>query len=29
MYANSTAYASYKLQGNPDGFQNLPPLAVV
>jgi len=29
MYANSTAYASYKLQGNPDGFQNLPPVAVV
>jgi outer membrane receptor protein involved in Fe transport len=29
MYANSAAYASYKLQGNPDGFQNLPPVAVV
>lgn len=29
MYANSTAYASLKLQGNPDGFQNLPPIAVV
>jgi len=29
MYANSTAYATYKTQGNPDGFQNLPPVAVV
>ena len=29
MYANSAAYAAYKLQGNPDGFQNLPPVAVV
>ncbi|HEY4249381.1 MAG TPA: TonB-dependent receptor plug domain-containing protein [Lacunisphaera sp.] len=29
MYANSNAYASYKTQGNPDGFQNLPPVAVV
>ena len=29
MYANSEAYAAYKLQGNPDGFQNLPPEAVV
>jgi hypothetical protein len=29
MYANSAAYASFKLQGNPDGIQNLPPVAVV
>jgi hypothetical protein len=29
MYANSEAYAAYKLQGNPDGFQNLPPIAVI
>ncbi|HVT73740.1 MAG TPA: TonB-dependent receptor plug domain-containing protein [Lacunisphaera sp.] len=29
MYANSLAYATFKLQGNPDGFQNLPPVAVV
>ncbi|MBE2213191.1 MAG: TonB-dependent receptor plug domain-containing protein [Opitutaceae bacterium] len=29
MYANSAAYASYKLQGNPDGFSNLPPTAVI
>ena len=29
MYANSEAYAAYKLQGNPDGFQNLPPEAVI
>jgi outer membrane receptor protein involved in Fe transport len=29
MYANSAAYASFKLQGSPDGFQNIPPLAVV
>jgi outer membrane receptor protein involved in Fe transport len=29
MYANSEAYAAYKLQGNPDGIQNLPPVAVV
>ncbi|HZZ20094.1 MAG TPA: TonB-dependent receptor plug domain-containing protein [Opitutaceae bacterium] len=27
--ANSEAYAAYKLQGNPDGFQNLPPEAVI
>jgi outer membrane receptor protein involved in Fe transport len=29
MYANSEAYAAYKLQGNPDGIQNLPPEAVI
>ena len=29
MYANSAAYAAYKLQGNPDGLQNLPPVAVI
>jgi hypothetical protein len=29
MYANSTAYAAYKLQGNPDGLTNLPPVAVI
>lgn len=29
MHANSDAYASYKLQGRPDGFQNLPPVAVI
>jgi outer membrane receptor protein involved in Fe transport len=29
MYANSLAYASYKLQGNPDGITNLPPIAVI
>ena len=29
MYANSEAYAAYKLQGNPDGFQNLAPEAVI
>jgi len=29
MYANSAAYASYKLQGNPDGIINLPPTAVI
>ncbi len=29
MYANSAAYAAYKLQGNPDGIQNLAPLAVI
>ena len=29
MYANSNAYAAYKLQGNPDGFQNLPPVAAI
>jgi Outer membrane receptor for ferric coprogen and ferric-rhodotorulic acid len=29
MYANSAAYASFKTQGNPDGFQNLPPVAVI
>ena len=29
MHANSTAYASFKLQGNPDGLQNLPPVAVI
>ncbi len=28
-YANSEAYAAYKLQGNPDGIQNLPPVAVI
>jgi len=29
MFANSTAYATYKLQGNPDGITNLPPVGVV
>lgn len=29
MYANSAAYASMKLQGNPDGLTNLPPVAVI
>ncbi len=29
MYANSEAYAAYKLQGNPDAITNLPPVAVV
>ncbi|MES1167790.1 MAG: TonB-dependent receptor, partial [Oleiharenicola lentus] len=29
MYANSAAYAAYKLQGNPDGIINLPPTAVI
>jgi hypothetical protein len=29
MYANSAAYASYKLQGNPDGLTNLPPASVI
>jgi outer membrane receptor protein involved in Fe transport len=29
MYANSAAYAAFKLQGNPDGITNLPPVAVV
>jgi hypothetical protein len=29
MYANSLAYAAYKLQGNPDGITNLPPIAVI
>jgi outer membrane receptor protein involved in Fe transport len=29
MYANSEAYAAYKLQGSPDGIQNLAPEAVV
>jgi outer membrane receptor protein involved in Fe transport len=29
MYANSVAYASAKLQGNPDGLTNLPPVAVI
>jgi TonB-dependent Receptor Plug Domain len=28
MYANSLAYATYKLQGNPDGILNLPPIGV-
>jgi hypothetical protein len=28
-YANSEAYASYKTNGNPDGFINLPPVAVI
>ncbi len=27
--ANSLAYASYKLQGNPDAIKNLPPIAVI
>jgi hypothetical protein len=29
LFANSTAYASYKLQGNPDGLGNLPPTGVI
>ncbi|HWA86086.1 MAG TPA: TonB-dependent receptor plug domain-containing protein [Opitutus sp.] len=29
MYANSEAYAAYKLLGNPDGITNLPPVAVI
>jgi hypothetical protein len=29
LYANSEAYAAYKLQGNPDGITNLPPEAVI
>ena len=29
LYANSAAYAAFKLQGNPDGFANLPPVAVI
>jgi hypothetical protein len=29
MYANSAAYAALKLQGNPDGITNLPPVAVI
>jgi len=29
MYANSEAYAAYKLQGNPDAITNLPPIAVI
>lgn len=29
MYANSAAYAALKLQGNPDGLTNLPPVAVI
>ena len=29
MYANDRAWASYKLQGNPDGFLNLPPVAII
>ena len=29
MYANSAAYAAFKLQGNPDGLTNLPPVAVI
>jgi hypothetical protein len=29
MHANSAAYASLKLQGNPDGYSNLPPVAVI
>lgn len=29
MHANSAAYAAYKLQGNPDGITNLPPVAVI
>jgi outer membrane receptor protein involved in Fe transport len=28
-YANSEAYAAYKLQGNPDGITNLAPVAVI
>jgi hypothetical protein len=29
MYANSAAYAAYKLQGNPDGIINLTPTAII
>ncbi|HUG10773.1 MAG TPA: TonB-dependent receptor plug domain-containing protein [Opitutaceae bacterium] len=29
MYANSTAYSNFKLQGSFDNFTNLPPVAVV
>jgi outer membrane receptor protein involved in Fe transport len=29
MYANSAAYAAFKLQGNPDGLNNLPPVGVI
>jgi len=29
MYANSEAYAAYKLGGNPDGITNLAPVAVI
>jgi hypothetical protein len=29
MYANSAAWASYKLQGAPDGLNNLPPVTVI
>lgn len=29
MYANSNAYAAYKLQGNADGITNLPPVAII
>ncbi len=29
MYANSAAYAAFKLQGNPDGITNLAPVAVI
>jgi outer membrane receptor protein involved in Fe transport len=29
MHANSQAYAAYKTRGSPDGFQNLPPVAVI
>jgi len=29
MYANSAAYAAFKLQGNADGLTNLPPVAVI
>ncbi len=29
MYGNSTAYATFKTQGNPDGLNNLPPVAVI
>jgi hypothetical protein len=29
LYANSAAYAAYKLQGNPDGITNLAPVAVI
>jgi hypothetical protein len=29
MHANSAAYAAFKLQGNPDGLTNLPPVALI
>jgi outer membrane receptor protein involved in Fe transport len=29
LFANSTAYAAFKLQGNPDGLGNLPPTGVI